>query len=679
MSLQDLMQRAEVWRGGAASPVSGLPTGFSELDALLGGNGWPQAALTEILFPGTGSAGLRLLLPALARLSRGDRWIVFVAPPYIPYAPALARAGVNLSRVLWVHAQRGIDGLWAAEQSLCAGTCAAVLAWPTVADTASLRRLQLAAEAAMPWAYCFARNAPPWKARPRRCGSGSNRMPWACARKSSSAAAVGRPARFCSPCAMLWLCIQLPNLALEICTRASPTARPLVVSGGRGRAQQVLACNSGARQRGVQAGMRVSAAYALIDGLCVRERDASAEQAALDRLAAWAGQYTSVVSQTPPQALLLEIAGSLALFGGMDRLLPQVRRSLKALGYTAVFAVAPTPLSATWLARAGRETPITDHASLAGALFSLPLSCLDLTVEQGAMLRGMGLQDLGACLRLPRDGLARRLGPAFVSAIDRAFGRMPDPRPAFTPPPKFDSRLLLPAPLDDAGGLLFPIHRLILELCGFLAGRGSGVRALELIFRHQKHLATRIALELVAPARDPQHLTALLRERLERVTLSEPVEEIVLSAAALEPVVESSLDFFSRGPAPEAARAAIVECLQARLGNEAVRGVCTVAEHRPERAWRYVAPGEAGTTVATKERPLWLLPAPLALAMRDGRPYLDGRLTLEGSRERIESGWWDGVDVRRDYFIARTGRGARFWIYRELDGARRWYLHGVFG
>ena len=70
-----------------------------------------------------------------------------MAPPYIPYAPARARAGVNLARVLWVHAQRGIDGLWAAEQSLCAGTCAAVLAWPTVADTASLRRLQLAAEA----------------------------------------------------------------------------------------------------------------------------------------------------------------------------------------------------------------------------------------------------------------------------------------------------------------------------------------------------------------------------------------------------------------------------------------------------------------------------------------------------------------------------------------------------
>jgi hypothetical protein len=146
MSLQDLIQRAEVWRGGAASPVAGLPTGFIELDALLGGVGWPQGALTEILAPRAGGMGLGLLLPTLARLSRDDRWIVFVAPPYIPYAPALARAGMNLSRILWVHAPRGLDALWAAEQSLRAGTCAAVLVWPATVDATRLRRLQLAAE-----------------------------------------------------------------------------------------------------------------------------------------------------------------------------------------------------------------------------------------------------------------------------------------------------------------------------------------------------------------------------------------------------------------------------------------------------------------------------------------------------------------------------------------------------
>jgi protein ImuB len=478
---------------------------------------------------------------------------------------------------------------------------------------------------------------------------------------------------------MLWLCIHFPNLALDVFARGGSAVEPLAVSRGRGREQQVFACNPPARRRGVQPGMRLSAAYAQVNNLRVHERDEAAERAALDRLIAWAGQYTSFVSQAPPQAVLLEIAGSLVLFGGLDRLLQQLRRGVKALGYEAVLCVAPTPLGATWLARAGREARLTDHQALSGALFSLPLSCLDVTAEQRAVLHGMGIRDLGACLRLPRDGLARRLGPVFVSAIDRAFDRLPDPRPAFAPPPKFDACLSLPAPVSDTEGLLFPVHRLLLELCGFLAAREAGVRALGFVLRHAKVPATRVALELVAPARDPRYLTALMRERLERVVLPEPVEEVRLRAVEPQPVAGHNLDFFRPAPSSETARTAIVERLQARLGRKAVCGLCPVAEHRPERAWRYIAPGEkAEGAAAVKERPLWLLPAPLSLTVRDGRLCFNGGLNLETSRERIESGWWDGAEIRRDYFIARDAQGTRLWIFRELDGARRWFLHGVF-
>lgn len=146
MNLSELLLRADVWRGGAAPPAAAEPTGFSALDALLPGGGWPVGALTEIVAPREGVGELRVLLPALARLSRGDRWIAFVAPPYIPYAPALAAAGVALARVLLVHPKRE-DQLWAVESSLRAGACAAVLAWIAEAEGAALRRLQLAAEA----------------------------------------------------------------------------------------------------------------------------------------------------------------------------------------------------------------------------------------------------------------------------------------------------------------------------------------------------------------------------------------------------------------------------------------------------------------------------------------------------------------------------------------------------
>lgn len=146
MNLSELLLRADVWRGGAAPPVAAEPTGFPALDALLPGGGWPIGALTEVVAAREGVGELRLLLPLLARLSRGERWVAFVAPPYVPYAPALAAAGIDLSRLLLVHPKRE-DQLWAVEQSLRAGACAAVLAWIAQAEATSLRRLQLAAEA----------------------------------------------------------------------------------------------------------------------------------------------------------------------------------------------------------------------------------------------------------------------------------------------------------------------------------------------------------------------------------------------------------------------------------------------------------------------------------------------------------------------------------------------------
>lgn len=147
MSLQQLLQRPDVWRGSGALSADAIPSGFPEFDRLLPGGGWPLGALTEIHMSGNGIGELRLLMPALARLSRGDRWIVFVAPPYIPFAPALAAAGLDLSRLLLVHPRSSADHLWAVESGLRSSACAAVLAWPDNVNAGHLRRWQLAAEA----------------------------------------------------------------------------------------------------------------------------------------------------------------------------------------------------------------------------------------------------------------------------------------------------------------------------------------------------------------------------------------------------------------------------------------------------------------------------------------------------------------------------------------------------
>ena len=146
MSLEDVLYRAGVWRGGLALPQAVVASGHPPLDAELAGNGWPLGALIEILMERAGAGELTLVVPALARLTREGRWLAFIAPPYLPYAPALARAGIELAKVLWVQPKEAGEALWAAEQALRSGACGAVLLWADNLGVKHLRRLQLAAE-----------------------------------------------------------------------------------------------------------------------------------------------------------------------------------------------------------------------------------------------------------------------------------------------------------------------------------------------------------------------------------------------------------------------------------------------------------------------------------------------------------------------------------------------------
>ena len=162
-SLEQLLCDARIWRAGQGErAVPGIATGYAALDEHLAAHGWPTAALTEVLLERPGCGELQLLMPALAALSRDDvasagdrRWLMWVAPPHVPYAPALASAGINLDRVMVVHAREGMDVLWATEQSLRSGNCAAVLTWVERADEKALRRLQLAAAEGNSWGIVF--------------------------------------------------------------------------------------------------------------------------------------------------------------------------------------------------------------------------------------------------------------------------------------------------------------------------------------------------------------------------------------------------------------------------------------------------------------------------------------------------------------------------------------------
>lgn len=146
--LEQVLRHPAVWRGRAPSRGGGpvVASGNEALDEALPGGGWPLGGLTEILGAADGVGELEVLMPALATLTRAGRLVAWIAPPHIPYAPALEASGLELSRMLWLRPQGAVDALWAAEQVLAAAGGGAVLLWADEVGDRQLRRLQLAAE-----------------------------------------------------------------------------------------------------------------------------------------------------------------------------------------------------------------------------------------------------------------------------------------------------------------------------------------------------------------------------------------------------------------------------------------------------------------------------------------------------------------------------------------------------
>ena len=419
----------------------------------------------------------------------------------------------------------------------------------------------------------------------------------------------------------------------------------------------------------------------------------------LERLGARAQRLTPRVSLEPPDGLLLEVKGSLHLFGGVEGLSREMAGECSRLRMPCILAVAPTPLAALALVRAGRKVSapasmliITDPAQLIGKLSPLPLSALRWQQDTLDRLARIGVRTIGEALRLPRAGFARRFGTAQLLALDRLTGRASDLKDRFEVRARFRRRRELIYELESHAALLAVLEPLLEELGRFLQARQCGVLTLECRLRHRAVPPTRCVLRLAAPLADPSQLAALLGERLSALVLPEPVRACELRSGALVSRVLSSGGLWQPGEQGGGAAAQapeLIERLRARLGPEAVYGLGVIEDHRPEAAWRIKEPVMTASGIQSglqndnpgpfDRRPLWLLPMPRLLNERDGLPRRRGPLRLLGEAERVETGWWDGKEIARDYYTAVDARGTRLWVFREREPPHRWFLHGVLG
>lgn len=433
------------------------------------------------------------------------------------------------------------------------------------------------------------------------------------------------------------------------------------------------------------------------------------------------------------EAVLLDVIGSLRLFGGLARLMQLLEQRLalffeensllvtvkRARGATSLIALGRLRLQRS---QGGQTDAVKKRVA------ELPMHTLTAARPHLGVLERIGCRNWDDLLRLPRDGVARRFGADLLEALDRARGNAPDDYEWLVLPEHFEERLELDALVTYAPALMAGVGRLLLHLQAWLLGRQSGLSALRLTWHLDKRRDVpptgELDIRTTQPAQDLRHVARLVAEHLAQQKLPAPVHALSLQSLVTERLVDSaaatsSLLMEARKQGDSAVE--LIERLGARLGDAHVLSWQAGADHRPEQMQRWVPAqsaiksiaGCAGPTLAkgikrlkTGETPRtealypsWLLPEPLKLATAGNSPLYQGKLVRLTGPQRLEAAEWLLADsdaarhagmcakpwALRDYFIYRSQQGSLLWIYSERLVAtpqsaqqRAWYLHGFF-
>ncbi len=399
---------------------------------------------------------------------------------------------------------------------------------------------------------------------------------------------------------------------------------------------------------------------------------------ALQKLCLHAHSFTSFVSIEPPNALLLEIKGSVKLFGSLQRLHEGLDARWRRLALPARSAIAPSTLAALWLARAGAPSQIENVELLRESLAKVPIACTAWDAERLQTLRAMGVTHLGELMRLPRAGLARRLTPALVRDLDIALARQMAPRRAFVRRERFRERCDFETEIEQTAYLEKALEPLIEHCAQFLRRRQAGIQALRLKLRHREGPATCVQSGLASITSERRRLSDVLCQKLAQLDLHAPVRGMELISGSLRGFSASSLDVFAgfTGAGQPRQRAAIGGAFARTAGRGGGVWRLLIPEHRPEAAWRRVhelrlsaAAGIERGSHRSEAAASGVVIERTAAACRAGNTAGSGT-----HRERLV-GW-----QRRSTRLLRrpsVPMARRLWVFQERQ-SKRWYLHGIF-
>lgn len=445
------------------------------------------------------------------------------------------------------------------------------------------------------------------------------------------------------------------------------------------------------------------------------------------------------VTDSVSDCLLLEVSSMARIFGGLDSLVAQYAQKAQSLGLELQLAIANTPLGAQLLAlQAPKYSPLKtealderneqDPAVLCGKkegilvrdpvvnpaplnqeklsntviaqtsftqtlgmqsrylqheqsrhlLASLPISRLPISAYLIETFTNIGLVTLEDIMALPDKELGQRFGQALLQMLAKITGKLPQPMVYFEPAEHYRQKLSLLYEVESMPGIIFPLRRMINEMADYLLLRQLAVQTLNLTFRYRDLELAPLQIVIHYPFAEhrAEALLSLCHMQLARMTLYQPIVEIIISADKFVPLTLGQEAWLSEG-AQSGARQRLLSQLQARLGSDKIKGLRSVPSQLPEQSWQSVEltcyPSIQAKATATAEmiigacRPLWLLEQPQALSLAE--------FELIKGPERLQSHWWQDESPCRDYYIASHIDGGLCWVYRDQQG---FYLHGWF-
>lgn len=468
----------------------------------------------------------------------------------------------------------------------------------------------------------------------------------------------------------------------------------------QGNRRVIAAQDAAAMAAGLQLGMPVSKAQAILPGLIVENLQAADDARALSDLAFWFLRiYAPIVAPDPPDGLVLDTTGADHLHGNELMMLTGMINRLHGLGFTARAAIADSRGGAHALARFAKEpVTIVPQNGATAALAPLPLAALRLETRILADLKVLGFRNIADLVATARAPLTLRFGPQIGRRLDQAHGLLSEPIEPIRMPELVETFRFFAEPISAAETIARYTEKLVHQLCLGLEKRGLGARRVDLVLSRVDSGLQAIRAGTSRPVRDAKQLTRLLSDRIHTINPGFGIEKMTLTATHAEALVLGQ----ARSILLEHSKADIGETIDVIInrGHKVYR-YAAVASDVPERSVQTVAAQSPDDPFGWPDhwpRPIRLLarPEPIqTVALLPDHPPKS--FSWRGTRrlvkradgpERVFGEWWKRDREQaavRDYFTVEDEVGERFWIFRSGDGehantgSQSWFIHGFFG